>query len=109
MHDPANGFPRILILGSRVNKGSPPPRGWHERALSTKRCGVNALLLAQPGLAMGNQAGPRLLAGLVFFGFYQCYETVKQARAHGDSDDRNRTVRRYATNRYGYHMDVPHG
>jgi hypothetical protein len=52
---------------------------------------------------------PRLLAGLVFFGFCQCYETVKQARAHGDSDDRNRTVRRYATNRYGYHMDVPHG
>ena len=58
-------------------------------------------------VVLGGQ--PRLLAGLVFFGFYQCYETVKQAKAHGDSDDRNRPVRRYVTNRYGYHMDVRHG
>jgi len=54
-------------------------------------------------VVLGGQ--PRLLAGPVFFGFYQCYETVKQARAHGDSDDRNRTVRPYVTNsleiRYG--------
>jgi len=58
-------------------------------------------------VVLGGQ--PRLLAGLVFFGFYQCYETVKQARAHGNSDDRNRTARRYVTNRYGYDMAVRHG
>ncbi len=58
MHDPANGFPRRPIIGSRVNKGNPLfVWGWHEHALSTKRCGVNALLLAQPGLVMGYQAG----------------------------------------------------